>query len=293
MIFPDFDLQSHRGGRGETYEESLLAFQKSLELGVSTLELDIVLSKDGVPMVWHDPEIQAEKCRDTTGNFVGRDVHELTLKELRTLACDVKLEAFPDQEVPKKNRMATLPEVFTLCASYNSQVLFNIETKIEADTPERSASPQEFVDAILDAVETAGVQDRVIIQSFDWRSLPLVKKRFPTMPTAALYDSSTWFEGTPWIAPAKFGPDVLQAIADLGADYVSPDHQLINGPEYIQRAHDLGLIVLPWTVNDAARMNQLMDWGVDGLITDFPTLLRQVMKGRGMELPAAYQPACA
>lgn len=293
MIFPDFDLQSHRGGRGETYEESLLAFQKSLELGVSTLELDIVLSKDGVPMVWHDPEIQVEKCRDTTGNFVGRDVHELTLKQLRTLACDVKLEAFPDQEIPPKNRMATLPEVFTLCASYNSQVLFNIETKIEADTPERSASPQEFVDAILDAVEAAGVEDRVIIQSFDWRSLPLVKKRCPTMPTAALYDASTWFEGTPWIAPAEFGPDVLQAIADLGADYVSPDHQLISGPEYIQRAHDLGLIVLPWTVNDAPRMNQLMDWGVDGLITDFPTLLRQVMKERGMELPAAYQPACA
>lgn len=292
MIFPDFDLQSHRGGRGETYEESLLAFQKSLELGVSTLELDIVLTKDGVPMVWHDPEIQAEKCRDTTGNFVGRDVHELTLKQLRTLACDVKLEAFPDQEIPPKNQMATLPEVFTLCASYNSQVLFNIETKIEADSPNRSASPQEFVDAILDAVETAGVQDRVIIQSFDWRSLPLVKKRLPAMPTAALYDASTWFEGTPWIAPAQFGPDVLQAIADLGADYVSPDHQLINGPEYVQRAHDLGLIVLPWTVNDAPRMNQLMDWGVDGIITDFPTLLRQVMTERGMELPAAYQPAC-
>ncbi|HWT49747.1 MAG TPA: glycerophosphodiester phosphodiesterase family protein, partial [Mycobacterium sp.] len=96
---PSFDLQAHRGGRGETTEESLRAFAKSLELGITTLELDIVISKDGQPLVWHDPTIDAEKCADTGSAFagdpqypyVGKLVHELTLVQIRTLDCGKRL----------------------------------------------------------------------------------------------------------------------------------------------------------------------------------------------------------
>ena len=144
---PGFDLQAHRGGRGETTEESLRAFAKSLELGVSTLELDIVLTKDGQPLVWHDPTIDAEKCADTGPAFagdpaypyVGKLVHELTLVQIGTLDCSRRLAAFPDAEVLRGNKIATLPEVFALADSYRADVRYNIETKVEADQPSRSA----------------------------------------------------------------------------------------------------------------------------------------------------------
>ena len=117
-----FDLQAHRGGRGETTEESLRAFAKAIELGVSKVELDIVLTKDGQPLVWHDPTIEAEKCSDTGPAFavdpaypyVGKLVHELTLVQIHTLDCGKKLAEFPHAEVVRGNKIATLPEVFAL-----------------------------------------------------------------------------------------------------------------------------------------------------------------------------------
>ncbi len=179
-----FDLQAHRGGRGETTEESLRAFAKSLELGVSTLELDIVITKDGQPLVWHDPAIEAEKCSDTAPAFpgdpaypyVGKLVYDLTLVQIRTLDCGKRLGEFPDAEVVRGNKIAVLPEVFALTDSYHAPVRFNVETKVQADKPGTSAGPQEFVDVILAAVRSAGKVDRVEIQSFDWRTLPMVRR---------------------------------------------------------------------------------------------------------------------
>jgi glycerophosphoryl diester phosphodiesterase len=106
-----FDLQAHRGGRGETTEESLRAFAKSLELGVSTLELDIVITKDHQPLVWHDPIIDPAKCADTAPAFagdpqypyVGKLVHDLTLVQIRTLDCGKLLATFPDAQVVRNN----------------------------------------------------------------------------------------------------------------------------------------------------------------------------------------------
>jgi len=120
-----FDLQSHRGGRGEATGESLRAFAKSLELGATTPELDIVLSKDAQPMVWHDPVIDATKCADTAPVFpgdpqypyVGRLVHDLTAAQLRTLDCGTLLAGFPNVEVVAGNRIAILPAVFALTDS--------------------------------------------------------------------------------------------------------------------------------------------------------------------------------
>src|SRR5882757_5371527 len=117
-----FDLQAHRGGRGETTEESVRAFAKALQLGVSTLELDIVLTKDGQPLVWHDPMIDPTKCADTgpatAGDpqypYVGKLVHDLTMPQIHTLDCGKLLSGFPDAEVVRNNKIATLPQVFDL-----------------------------------------------------------------------------------------------------------------------------------------------------------------------------------
>lgn len=293
-----FDLQSHRGGRGETTEESLRAFAKSLELGVSTLELDIVLTKDRQPLVWHDPRIDDPKCADTGPAFpgdpmypyVGKLVHDLTLEQIRTLDCGKLLSGFPDAEVVRGNKIAVLLEVFELTDAYDADVRFNIETKIEADKPETSATPEEFVEVILGAVRAAGKVDKVDIQSFDWRTLPLVQRAEPSIPRVALWDDTTWVPDSPWLGgvdPAT-EPDPIAGAMSVGATVLSPQYELVDRA-FVDRAHALGLTVTPWTVNDPAAMRDLIAAGVDGLITDYPTRLRGVLADLGLPLPPSYR----
>ena len=308
---PDFDLQAHRGGRGETTEESLRGFAKALEVGVSTLEFDVVITGDGQPLVWHDPVIEPTKCTDTAPAFpgdsqypyVGKLVHDLTLPQIRTLDCGKLLTNFPSAEVVSGNKIATLPEVFDLTAAYGADVRYNIETKVEADKPQMSASPQEFVDVILGVVREAGRVDRVEIQSFDWRTLPLVRQAEPAIPLVALWDETTYVPNSPWLAgvnPAVV-PDPIAGALMVGANILSPgysvptgltpsdrDFRLVADREFVNRAHQAGLRVIPWTINDADAMRAQIDAGADGIITDYPKRLRSVMAERGLPLPRAY-----
>lgn len=307
-----FDLQAHRGGRGETTEESLRAFGKSLEVGVSTLELDIVVSRDGKPMVWHDPLVQEDKCADTGPAFpgdpqypyVGKPIHDLDYAQLSTLVCGKRLAGFPSAEVVSGNRMATLPEVFALAESYGADVRYNVETKIEADRPELSATPEQFVDVILAAARSAGTMDAIEIQSFDWRTLPIVRAAEPAVPRVALWDDTTFVPGSPWlngIDPAVVA-DPIAAAMMVGATVVSPgysvpygltpadpDFELVADAAFVDRAHALGLRVIPWTINDAGAMRAQIAAGADGIITDYPTRLRTVMADEGLPLPPAFQ----
>lgn len=307
-----FDLQAHRGGRGETTEESLRAFAKSLELGVSTLELDVVITNDLQPLVWHDPTIQPEKCADTGPAFaadpqypyVGKLVHDLTLAQVGTLDCGKLLDEFPRAEVVLGNKIATLPQVFALTDSYAADVRYNIETKVEADKPDTSASPREFVDVILAAVRSASKVDRVEIQSFDWRTLPMVRQAEPSIPLVALWDETTWIPDSLWlngINPAVVGDPIIGATM-VGVNVLSPGYSvpygrtptdpgfaLVADQAFVDRAHALNLKVIPWTINDADTMRAQIAAGADGIITDYPTLLRSVMAQLGMPLPPPHQ----
>ncbi len=271
---PSFDLQAHRGGRGETTEGSLHGFAKAIETGVSTLELDIVLTRDAQPLVWHDPVIEPSKCADTgpavAGDpqypYVGKRVAELTVAQVYTLDCGQPLPEFPEAEVPPGNVIATLPEVFALADSYHADVRYNIETKVDAE------DPQQIVEVTLAAVRAAGKLDAVEIQSFDWRTLPLVRAVEPAIPLVALWES---------------GPDPIAGAAAAGADTVSPHYSVVDRA-FVDRAHRAGLKVIPWTVNDATAMREQIAAGVDGLITDYPQRARTVMAELGMPLPPAY-----
>ncbi|NMD58265.1 MULTISPECIES: glycerophosphodiester phosphodiesterase [Tsukamurella] len=294
-----FDLQSHRGGRGEHTEESLYGFARSLELGVTTLELDIVLTKDEVPLIWHDPTVQADKCADTApatpGDpqfpYVGKTIHDLTYAQVRTLVCAKKLAKFPAARVVEGNRIAALPQLFDLVAQYEGNtVRFNIETKIEAEERSKSAEPAAFVAQILGAARRAGVLDRIEIQSFDWRSLPLVRAQAPSVPLVALYDATTWKKGSAWLGPVRYeeyGGDVVRAAKAAGFDVLSPDFELSDA-KTVTAAHAAGLTVVPWTVNEAADMRAQLALGVDGIITDYPTRLRGVLAAAGKPLPRAF-----
>lgn len=282
-----FDLQSHRGGRGEYTEESRKAFEESVKMGVSTLELDIVLAEDGTPVVWHDPEIQADKCTDTkpaTENdpefpYVGKLFHELNWKQLQTLNCNKVLKDFPDAKAEEENKLLQLQDVFDIAAA-DPQMRFNIETKIEAEDREKSAEPKEFVDAILPVVRANKATSRTTIQSFDWRSLPLVREAQPDISLALLYDATTWKSGSQWIGDVdydKVDGDVNKAAKQLGAEILSPHYKLVT-PENVASAHESGLQVLPWTVNEKPDMQAMIDAKVDGLITDYPTRGMEVLK---------------
>ena len=295
---PGFDLQAHAGGRGEATGESLRAFAKSLELGVSTLELDINLTKDHQPLVWHDPVIESQQCSDTGPAFagdpsypyVGKLVHDLTLAQIHTLDCGKPASQFPRAEVVRGNKIAVLPEVFSLTDSYRADVRYNIETKVAADHPGISAQPQEFVDVVLAAVRAAGKVGRVEIQSFDWRTLPLVRQAEPSIPLVALWNEHTWVPGSPWLAtvnPDVVGDPVIGAMM-VGASILSPEYSLVDRA-LVDRAHSLGLSVIPWTVDDANDMRTQIAVGVDGIITNYPAVLRTVMAELGMALPPAYQ----
>ena len=290
----DFDLQSHRFGRGEWIESSREGLQNSLEMGAPTLEFDIVLSADGVPVVWHDPEVAAEKCQDTEPvteddpqfPYVGKLVHDLTFEQLSTLNCNKNLDDFPDAAPQDDNRLLQLSEVFEIAADY-PDVRFNIEAKLEPEHREQTASPQEIVDAIMDEVEDADVADRTIIQSFDWASLPLVRERDPEMPLALLWDNTTWESGSAWIGDVDYDAvdgDIVEAAKQLGVQVLSPGHAVPYGqtprdddyhpvatPELISKAHKAGMAVVPWTVNDEDTMREQIAAGVDGLITDYPS----------------------
>jgi len=301
-----FDLQAHRGGRGEWTEESLAAFGNSLKLGVSTLELDTHLTEDGKIIVWHDDTIQANKCIDTApataGDpefpYVGRRVAELSLAQVKTLNCGfTQLPGFPEQDVIEGNRIAELKDVYQLAEQYNAKkVRFNVETKVE-DGKAGGDGMVALTKAVVAEVQASGAADRTTIQSFDWSSLNLTKKLAPELTLVALSSGDAWMQvGKPGAAPElggididNYGGSLAKAAAAQGYNVISPTFSSVT-PQMIADAHQLGLAVIPWTVNKPADMERLMDQGVDGIITDYPTRLRTLMDERGLKLPKAYAP---
>ncbi|MDI3242214.1 glycerophosphodiester phosphodiesterase family protein [Arthrobacter sp. AL08] len=301
-----FDLQAHRGGRGEWTEESLAAFANSLALGVTTLELDTHLTSDGKIIVWHDDTIQADKCQDTApatpGDagfpYVGDRVAELSLAQIKTLDCGfTQLKGFPEQDVVEGNRIAELKDVFGLVRDANAKkVRFNIETKVE-DGKSGGAGMVALTKAVVAEIQASGMAERSTVQSFDWSSLNLTKKIAPELPLVALSSGDAWLEvGRPGASPNlggididSYGGSLAQAAAAQGYNAISPAFRSVT-PGMITEAHGLGLPVIPWTVNTTADINRLMDLGVDGIISDYPTRLRTVMEERGTKLPKAYSP---
>jgi len=301
-----FDLQAHRGGRGEWTEESLAAFANSLKLGVTTLELDTHLTSDGKVIVWHDDTIQADKCRDTApatpGDaqfpYVGDRIAELSLAQINTLDCGfIQLKGYPEQDVIEGNRIAELKDVFQLVRDADAKkVRFNIETKVE-DGRSGGEGMVALTKAVVTEIYAAGMAERSTVQSFDWSSLNLTRKIAPELPLAALSSGDAWLEvGKPGASPHlggididSYGGSLAKAAAAQGYDLISPAFRSVT-PQMIAEARELGLPVLPWTVNTKADMERQLDLGVDGIITDYPTRLRTLMEERGMKLPKAYEP---
>jgi len=300
-----FDLQAHRGGRGLAPENTLAAFENALLLGVDTLELDIGLTADGVVVISHDTALNPEHTRDAQGRWLpaqGPAIRSLTLAQLQ--AYDVgRLQPdtsyarqFPRQRAHDGERIPTLAALFALVKSLGaSAVRFNIETKVDPTRPDDTATPEAMVDALLAEIARADMGARVTVQSFDWRTLARVGQLAPTLPRAYLTSPRTlrdsrWTAGLAADRYANTAQLVRAAAGTSSAPVVwSPNFTDLR-QEQLKEAQGLGLAVLPWTVNRREDMARLVDWKVDGLITDEPDVLRDVMLERGLPLPKALRP---
>ncbi|KAJ7814158.1 PLC-like phosphodiesterase [Mycena olivaceomarginata] len=302
-----FDVQGHRGGRGNAIENTLPSFAWGLIDGATTLELDNGVTKDGVVVVWHDEQIVASKCQDTAPAFsddaafpyVGKFIANLTLVQLKTLDCGSQRQSnFPLQLTYPGTRISTLQEVFDFveCADADHLIRWNIESKIDAAFPDRTVSVDVFVKnqhAIFDA---SPYKDSITYQSFDWRSLIAMKKLDPTIITSALVEHDTAVMPDNTVSPnfsgSSLGVKLANAAHSINASILSPhatySPKSLATKEMVDQAHYLGMLVKPWTVNSLDMADELLRWGVDGIITDYPNMVRRWVQQQGRQVAPKY-----
>ena len=297
----DFDLQAHRGGRALAPENTLAAFDNAMDLGVTTLELDIGLTADGVVVVSHDTALNPDHTRDASGAFLsakGPAIRAMTLAQLQRY--DVGRidpstnygRQFAKQLARDGERIPTLAALFDRVRERGAtQVRFNIETKLDPTRPDETAPPDAMVRALLAEIDKAGIGPRITVQSFDWRTLALVGQWAPQLQRAYLTSGRT-LQDPRWTGGLRredFGstPQLVRAAAGRSERPViwSPAFNDLTAVQ-VKEAQSLGLKVVPWTVNQRADMARLIDWKVDGIITDDPAVLRDLMGERKMPLPA-------
>jgi glycerophosphoryl diester phosphodiesterase len=299
-----FDLQGHRGARGLAPENTLAAFARALTLGVTTLELDLAVTRDGVVVVSHDPVLNPDITRGPGGRWIekpARSILSLLRAELsgydvgRLRPGSAYALQFPDQVPADGARIPTLAEVYALSRKAgNADVRFNVETKLDPTRPDETPAPDAFVDAVVGVVRASGAAARTTIQSFDWRTLRRLRTVAPEIQTVCL--TSQGSEDTvqvgrpgasPWLGGLDvddFGGSVPRVVQAAGATVWSPNARDVSAAQ-VAEAHRLGLSVIPWTVNTAEPMRALLDLGVDGLISDRPDVLRTVVLEKGLALP--------
>ena len=299
-----FDLEAHRGGRALLPENTLPAFASALSMGVDTLELDVGVTADDEVILSHERGLNPDIARGPDGAYItppGTPFVKLRLDEVRTYDVgqirpdSAYAKQFPNQQPVPGTRIPTLRELFALVRkSGNTRVRFNIETKINPNHPDETLDPQAFVAKLIEVTETEGFSDRVMIQSFDWRTLQLVQQQAPKIPTAyltlqrgsaptiALDKATNWTAG---FSPADHGGSLPRTIKAAGGAIWSPHFGDVTAA-LVSEARGLGLRVVVWTVNKPEDMARMIELGVDGIISDRPDLLRQIAGEKGIALPA-------
>ena len=300
-----FDLEGHRGTRGLAPENTLAAFRRALEIGVTTIETDMAVTKDDVVVISHNPSLNPDLVRDSAGHWLaspGPPIRSLTLSELRRYdigrinPISQYARQFPNQQAVDGERFPKLSDLFDLAKASGKPVRFNIETKITPTSGSNTPDPATFASLVIAAVRAAGVSDRVTVQSFDWRTLIEVKRIAPEIETSCLtiqtQNDDTVRQGpdggpSPWhagLALRDHGGSLPALVKAAGCGVWSMFWRNLTAKD-LADARALGIKVLPWTVNERTDMRMLIDLGVDGIISDYPDRLREVMSEKGMTLP--------
>jgi len=263
------DVQGHRGTRWTRPENTLAAFREAMNLGVDTLEMDLNVTSDNVAVVTHNTTLNPDICLDPEGRKITKSIpiRSLTLAELRRYDCGtLKNPKFAEQVPVAGEKIPTLEEVFNMVRTERPDLInsirFNIETKMDEAHPADSPTPQEFAAIVAPVLNASGFAERITIQSFDWRTLPEMKRLSPRIKLSLL-----------------IGKGNLMAFLKLpcAVDIVSPPYQLVTG-HMVNSYHKKGIAVLPWTVNSEHAWARMVKLGVDGIITDNPGGLIQFLK---------------
>jgi glycerophosphoryl diester phosphodiesterase len=299
------EVQGHRGARGLWPENTVAAFAGALGLGVSAVELDCAVTRDGVVVVTHDPELNPDLTRGVDGRFLGKPgprIFDITWEELRSYDVgrvkpgSAYAARFPEQEPVDGERIPRLADVLALVrARGQGRVRVAIEVKTFPDQPELTAGPEAFVAALRLDLKATGTLAMVSIMAFDWRVLAAAQRLMPEVATVALTEQQNGGDTvrigapqpSPWLGgldPAHFGNSVVRLVKQTGAGTWGPDYQDLNA-QRIAEAHELGLRVVPWTVNAPVDMERLLAFGVDGMTSDRPDVLRELLADRGLPVP--------
>jgi glycerophosphoryl diester phosphodiesterase len=292
-----FDLQGHRGARGLGPENTLPAFRIALELGVDTIECDMAITRDGVVVIHHDLWLNPDTTRGPDGHWLdgrGPAIGELTFTQLqqydvgRLRPGSDYARSFPDQRPVDGTRIPKLADLFDLVAkSGNAKVGFDCETKVSPHERGATLPPEAFARRVIEEIRRAGMAARMTVQSFDWSTLQVIQKEAPEIRTMYLTSPQTLKRSgdggaSPWLAgfgPELHGDSVPRAVHAAGGKIWAPNHAFLT-PAMLADAHALGIVVIPWTVNDPATIGKLLDMGVDGLISDRPDLVQAELRQR-------------
>ncbi len=290
------EFHGHRGARGLAPENTMPAFEKALALGVDCLELDIGMSRDGKLVISHDPLLNPDIVR-RDGQWISERTALSELAWAQIARLDVGrlnpdsryARRYPQQAARDGTRMPLLDELLTLPALRGTgTVCLNIEIKTNPLLPEQTHSPEVIADKLLEQITAAGLRDRLIVQSFDWRSLVHLRGKAPDLRLSFLTAERSWLNnvqrGQPgpsaWLAGKDiedFDGSIPRLIKSLGGTHWSPYYRDLR-KETLDEAHALGLKVVVWTVNKIEEMHELLAMGVDGIITDYPDRIQAVMK---------------
>jgi glycerophosphoryl diester phosphodiesterase len=294
-----FDLQGHRGTRGLAPENTLAAFRTAIDLGVTTLETDLAITKDDVLVISHDPILNPDLVRRPDGKWIGAGppIRSLTLAELkrydigRLNPAAKYAQQFPEQKPVDGERFPTLAEFF---AAAGPDVRFNIEIKTDPTKPDLTVDPNRFAQLAVDAIRLGKASGRSTIQSFDWRGLIEARRLAPEIATGCLSIESNGMDTvgrasgqpSPWLAGLDLtahGGSVPRLASQAGCAVWSPFWRNVTA-ENVKEAQALGLKVVPWTVNNPTEMTRLIDIGVDGLITDYPDRALPLLAAKGLKI---------
>ena len=293
-----FDLQGHRGARGLAPENTLAGFRVALDLGVTTLETDLAVTKDEVVVISHDPLLNPDLTR-LDGQWIataGPVIRTLTLADLkrydigRLNPASKYAQQYPEQKPVDGERFPTVEEFFAMAGP---DVRFNIEIKTNPTRPDLTLDPERFAELAVAAIRKGKADARSTIQSFDWRGLIAARRLAPEIGTGCLSIESSNFDTvgrtaaqpSPWLGGLDLkahGGSVPRLAKAAGCAVWSPFWRNVTA-ENVKDAQALGLKVVPWTVNNPADMAQLIDLGVDGLITDYPDRAKPVLATKGLK----------
>lgn len=308
-----FDLEAHRGGRDVRPENTLYSYAYAIELGATSIECDMQLTKDGQIVMSHNPILNSDITRDENGNYIENnkyDIRLMTVDELKKFDvgvmdpnCGEYYDLHGKTQFTYDAKIPTLEELMQLIQSYGDKnIVLNIETKSYPDPAsagyKNNADPKKFVEVFNNIVKKYDMEDRVVLQSFDWQTLIEMKKLNPNISTSALWqEQPSWGRDSeslrryekkksPWLGGLDikdYQGNPVKAAHAIGADIISPYYTEISKKD-VDEAHSLGMKVVPWTVNNEKDMNMLLDMGVDGIISDKPWLLKQVLEKRNIKL---------